>query len=295
MLKDMNEVINFAKGKGKKKIAVVEAASQPVIEGLRLASDIAFPILIGDSNKIEKLVKEMKLEEFEIIHSDFPVDSAYKACELVRENKADFIMKGKIETPQFLRIVLDKERGLRSGKILSHISLIEIPGYHKMIFLSDAGMNIRPDLEMKIKILENCLSVMKNMGYENPKVAFLASIETLHPDMPETVEAAAISKLADRGYFKGAIVDGPLGFDIAASKRAAELKGVKSEVAGDADCWIVPDVASGNILAKALIYFAGAKVGGIVYGAKAPVILLSRSDTPEMKLYSIAFGVAALG
>jgi len=194
-----------------------------------------------------------------------------------------------------LRIVLDKERGLRSGKILSHISLIEIPGYHKMIFLSDAGMNIRPDLEMKIKILENCLSVMKNMGYENPKVAFLASIETIHTDMPETIEAAAISKLADRGYFKGAIVDGPLGFDIAASRKAAELKGVKSEVAGDADCWIVPDVASGNILAKALIYFAGAKVGGIVYGAKAPIILLSRSDTPEMKLYSIAFGVAALG
>ena len=295
MLRDMNEVIDFAKNKGKKKIAVVEAASQPVIEGLKLASDIAFPVLIGNRDKIEKLVKETKLGEFEIVHSDSPLDSAYKGCELVRENKADFIMKGKIETPQFLRTILDKERGLRSGKILSHISLIEIPQYYKMIFLSDAGMNIRPDLEMKIKILENCLSVMKNMGYENPKVAFLASIETIHTDMPETIEAAAISKLADRGYFKGAIVDGPLGFDIVASRKAAELKGVKSEVAGDADCWIVPDVASGNILAKALIYFAGAKVGGIVYGAKAPIILLSRSDTPEMKLYSIAFGVAALG
>ncbi|MEO0258577.1 MAG: phosphate acyltransferase [candidate division WOR-3 bacterium] len=297
MLRNFAQVIELAKSKGKKRIAVVEGASDEIVEGLKLAKELAFPILIGDSEKVKRFVESNSIEEFEIVDSKSPVESAFKACELVKSGNADFVMKGKIDTPTFLRSLLDKERGIRTDKVFSHITLLEIPNYHKLVFLTDAGMNIRPDLKMKINILQNAIDVMKTMGYEEIKVAFLASLETLHEDMPETIEFAAISKLQDRSFFKGVKVylDGPMGFDIAVSKRAGELKGVTSPVSGDADLWIVPDVASGNILAKALIYIAKAKAGGLIYGARVPVVLLSRADEPELKYYSIAFAVAACG
>jgi len=297
MFKTFEEVIQLAKSKGKKRIAVVEGASEEIVEGLKLAKELAYPILIGEEEKIKKFVEANKIDEYEIVDSKNPVESAFKACELIRSGGADFIMKGKIDTPTFLRALLDKEKGIRQDKIFSHITLLEIPNYHKLVFLTDAGMNIRPDLKMKISILQNAIDVMKTLGYQEIKVAFLASLETLHEDMPETIEFAAISKLQDRSFFKGVKVylDGPMGFDIAVSKRAGELKGVTSRVSGDADLWVVPDVASGNILAKALIYIAKAKAGGLIYGAKAPVVLLSRADEPELKYYSIAFAVAACG
>ncbi|MEO0235337.1 MAG: phosphate acyltransferase [candidate division WOR-3 bacterium] len=297
MLRSYFDVIELAKSKGKKRIAVVEGASDEIVEGLKLAKELAFPILIGDSEKVKRFVESNNIEEFEIVDSKSPVESAFKACELVKSGNADFVMKGKIDTPTFLRSLLDKERGIRTDKVFSHITLLEIPNYHKLVFLTDAGMNIRPDLKMKINILQNAIDVMKTMGYEEIKVAFLASLETLHEDMPETIEFAAISKLQDRSFFKGVKVylDGPMGFDIAVSKRAGELKGVTSPVSGDADLWMVPDVASGNILAKALIYIAKAKAGGLIYGARVPVVLLSRADEPELKYYSIAFAVAACG
>lgn len=297
MLRNFAQVIELAKSKGKKRIAVVEGASDEIVEGLKLANELAFPILIGDSEKVKRFVESNNIEEFEIVDSKSPVESAFKACELVKSGNADFVMKGKIDTPTFLRSLLDKERGIRTDKVFSHITLLEIPNYHKLVFLTDAGMNIRPDLKMKISILQNAVDVMKTMGYEEIKVAFLASLETLHEDMPETIEFAAISKLQDRSFFKGVKVylDGPMGFDIAVSKRAGELKGVTSPVSGDADLWMVPDVASGNILAKALIYIAKAKAGGLIYGARVPVVLLSRADEPELKYYSIAFAVAACG
>ncbi len=297
MFKTFEDVIALAKSKGRKRIAVVEGASEEIVEGLKLAKDLAVPILIGDDEKIRKFAETHGISGYEVIPSTSPVESAFKACELVKKGEADFIMKGKIDTPTFLRALLDKEKGIRTEKIFSHITLLEIPNYHKLVFLTDAGMNIRPDLKMKISILQNAIDVMKTMGYNEIKVAFLASLETLHEDMPETIEFAAISKLQDRSFFKGVKVylDGPMGFDIAVSKRAAELKGVTSVVSGDADLWIVPDVASGNILAKALIYIANAKAGGLIYGAKVPVVLLSRADEPELKYYSIAFAVAACG
>jgi phosphate butyryltransferase len=297
MFKTFEDVIALAKSKGRKRIAVVEGASEEIVEGLKLAKDLAVPILIGDDEKIRKFAETHGISGYEVIPSTSPVESAFKACELVKKGEADFIMKGKIDTPTFLRALLDKEKGIRTDKIFSHITLLEIPNYHKLVFLTDAGMNIRPDLKMKISILQNAIDVMKTMGYNEIKVAFLASLETLHEDMPETIEFAAISKLQDRSFFKGVKVylDGPMGFDIAVSKRAAELKGVTSVVSGDADLWMVPDVASGNILAKALIYIAKAKAGGLIYGAKVPVVLLSRADEPELKYYSIAFAVAACG
>ncbi|MDI6850531.1 MAG: bifunctional enoyl-CoA hydratase/phosphate acetyltransferase [bacterium] len=297
MFRTFEDIITLAKSKGRKRIAVVEGVSEEIVEGLKLAKELAFPVLIGDSEKIKKFAESHGIEEYEVVHSHSPVESAFKACELVKDGRADFLMKGKIDTPTFLRSLLDKERGIRTDKIFSHITLMEVPNYHKLVFLTDAGMNIRPDLKMKISILQNAVEIMKTLGYEEIKVAFLASLETLHEDMPETIEFAAISKLQDRSFFKGIKVylDGPMGFDIAISKRAAELKGVTSLVSGDADLWMVPDVASGNILAKALIYIAKAKAGGLIYGAKVPVVLLSRADEPELKYYSIAFAVAACG
>ncbi len=296
MLRTMDELIELAKSKGKKKIAVVYPVSKAVIEGLKMSEELAYPVLFGDTRIIKEIAEEVGLEDFDVYHTETPQDAAFEAIRFVREGRADFLMKGKISTPDFLRAVLDKEHGLRSGKLLSHIAVQEVPGYNRLVFLTDAGMNIRPDLKTKIEILKNVLYVMNNLGYTEIKAAGLASIEQVSENMPETIDYAAISKMAERGSFgRGFFFDGPLGFDIVASKEAAMMKGVSSLVSEEADVWLCPDVASGNILSKALIYFAGAKVGGIVAGAKAPIILLSRSDTPDRKLYSIAFGIAALG
>ncbi len=296
MIKSMDELIDFAKKKGKKRIGVVYPMSKEVIEGLKMSKELAYPVLFGQSEVIKRLADEVGLEDYEVYHAETPQDAAYLAISFVKEKKADFLMKGKISTPLFLKTVLDKEKGLRSGKTLSHIAVQEIPNYNRLVFLTDAGMNIRPDLSTKMEILNNAIYVLHNLGYKEIRAAGLASIEQVSEKMPETVDYAVISKMAERGVFgKDFIFDGPLGFDIVASKQAAEIKGISTPVSEEADIWLCPDVASGNILSKALIYFAGAKVGGIIAGASAPIILLSRSDTPERKLYSIAFGIAALG
>jgi len=296
MIKSMNDLIEFARRKGKKRIAVVYPMSKAVMEGLKLSEELAYPVLFGNSEKIKELAEEVELKDFEVYHAETPKEAAYNAISFVREKKADFLMKGKISTPDFLRAVLDKEKGLRSGQILSHIAVQEVPGYERLVFLTDAGMNIRPDLKTKVEIIKNAIGVLKNLGYEEIKAAGLASIEQVSENMPETLDYAVLAKMTDRGVFgKNFVFDGPLGFDIVASREAAEMKGINTPVSQEADIWLCPDVASGNILSKALIYFSGAKVGGIIAGAKAPIILLSRSDTPDRKLYSIAFGIAALG
>ncbi len=296
MIKSMNDLIEFARRKGKKRIAVVYPMSKEVMEGLKLSEDLAYPVLFGNSDRINALASEVNLKDFEVYHAETPKEAAYTAISFVKERKADFLMKGKISTPDFLRAVLDKEKGLRSGQILSHVAVQEVAGYERLVFLTDAGMNIRPDLKTKVEILKNAIGILKNLGYEEIKAAGLASIEQVSENMPETIDYAVLSKMAERGVFgSNFIFDGPLGFDIVASREAAQMKGINTTVSQEADIWLCPDVASGNILSKALIYFAGAKVGGIIAGAKAPIILLSRSDTPDRKLYSIAFGIAALG
>jgi len=293
MLKNMDELLELAKRRGKRRIAVAAAASRNILEGLKLAEDLVHPLLVGDPDTIKQYIDEIGLNA-EIIGARDMRESTYWALELVRKGEADLIMKGKVPTPDFLRAVLDKEKGLRTNRVLSHLTVLGVPRYHKLLFITDAGMNIRPDLEMKTKILRNAFEILFRLGYEQPKAAVLASIEQLHPDMPETLDAAALSKMADRGVFGNALVDGPLAFDLAISRESAEIKGVKSPVAGDADILLVHDVAAGNSLAKSMIYFGGAKAGGIILGAKAPVVLLSRADSPEQKLYSIAFALASL-
>ncbi len=294
MIKTYQELISLSEQKPHpKRIVVPNPAHDTIIEGLKRAEDLASPVLVGDGAAIEELLKKHGLKA-EVVDEPDPKQALYKALEIVHQGGAEMIMKGKDDTPTFMRAMLDKERGLRTGKLLFHITCFEIPGYHKLVFLSDAGLIIRPKLEEKLYMIREITKLLTGkLGYDEVKVALLASLEIPHEDMPETIEAAFIAKLSDRGRLAPAVVDGPLAFDVAMDKAAAEVKKVKSPVAGDADVLLVPDVASGNMLAKALAMFAGAKMGGFIAGGKVPIVLLSRSDTPERKLYSVAFAVAA--
>jgi phosphate butyryltransferase len=198
-----------------------------------------------------------------------------------------------VATSTFLKAVLDKEAGLRTGRLLSHVAIMEMPGYHKIFFLTDGGMCVKPDLSAKIDIINNAVDVAHKLGIEMPKVAVLAAVEVINPEMPETADAAELSKMAERGQIKGCLVDGPLALDLAVSEEAARHKKVKSPVAGDADILVVPEIAAGNILAKGFIYMGNARAAGLIAGAAKPVVMLSRADSKEQKLNSIALGVVS--
>ena len=292
MILNFSELENLARERGRKTIVVPSPETLPIIEGLKKSEEFIKPILVGDAAKIEELLEKVPLENAEIIKAETPEEALTLGLHLVRTGSAELLMKGRMITPDFLKDILHKERGLRTERILSHIAVHGISTYPKMLWLTDAGVNPHPDWEKKVGILKNAVDALHRIGYSKPKVALLASVETVHPELPETMEAAAFAKMAERGGFGEVIMDGPLAFDIAISKEAAELKGIKSEVAGDADLLVVPDVITGNVLSKALIYLAGAKVGGVILGALVPIVLLSRADTPERKYYSIVLAVS---
>jgi len=201
-------------------------------------------------------------------------------------------MKGQVSTSSFLKGVLDREWGLRTGKILSHIAVLEIHNYHKLLFSSDGGMNPKLDLNVRLDIINNAIGAMKALGINCPKIGLVAASETIHPDMPETIDAQKIVGLYKDGKIPGTIIEGPFGFDVAVSKKSAEHKRIASEVAGDVDFLLMPNISAANIWAKGLIYFARAKAAGVVVGASRPVVLLSRADQAETKLNSISLGVA---
>jgi phosphate butyryltransferase len=211
--------------------------------------------------------------------------------QLVSEGRADIAMKGKIETSDFLRAALTRELGLRTGRLFTHVASFEIPGFDRLIFISDAGVVVAPNLEEKVQIVQNAIFVAHALDIELPRVAILAATEVVNPKIPTTLDAANLSKMADRGQIQGGLVDGPLALDNAISPESARIKGIKSEVAGYADILIAPDIEAGNVLAKAITYFAQGKMAGVVVGARCPLILPSRSDTREAKLVSLALGV----
>ncbi len=289
MISNFSELLDSARNKVPKKVAVAVAQNSVVIEALKLARDkeIAAGVLIGD----EKKIVELGGGDFEIIDVEGEYECVLKAAELIREKKADMIMKGYLATPLFLKAILDKERGLRTGRTLSHCAVLEVGSYPKFLLVTDGGMCLRPDLATKLDIMRNAIDLARSLGIEKPKVAILASVEKVDPKLEETVHAARIKELGERGEFPGAVVDGPLALDLAVSKEAALHKKISSPVAGDADILVVPDVSTGNIFAKGLIYLAGAKASGLVLGALCPVVLLSRADSPTTKLNSIALGV----
>ena len=290
MLKNFDEVVERAKKLGKRKLAVANPYEVEDLKAIKRAKDegVIEPIIIGDKEKIEEFLKKGNIEsDMEIVEEK----DYYKAIELsiqfAREGKADLIMKGLVKTPDLLHAVLDKQKGIRKYKLLSHVGVLSCSRYPKFIIMSDGGMVIAPNFDEKVEILKNALIVAKALEIETPKVALLSAIEIVNPKMPSTLDAALIAKMAQRRQIKGIIADGPLAFDNAISKWAAEHKGIDSPVAGDADVFIVPNIEAGNIFFKILNYLSDGKSAGVVIGAKVPVVLPSRADTPESKFYSI--------
>jgi phosphate butyryltransferase len=289
------ELLESARAKGPKTIAVAAGhQSEVMLAGLDAeVAGLAEVILVGESDQIRQIAAEegFDISRMEVIHEPRSRDAAWQVMKLVSEGRADIAMKGKVETSDFLRAALSKELGLRTGGLFTHVAAFEIPGFDRLIFISDAGVVVAPDLEQKVQIVQNAIYVAHGLGIGLPRVAVLAATEVVNPKIPTTLDAANLSKMADRGQIQGGLVDGPLALDNAISPESARIKGIKSEVAGYADILIAPDIEAGNVLAKAITYFAQGKMAGVVVGARCPLILPSRSDTREAKLVSLALGV----
>lgn len=292
MGKNFKELFSHLKAIKTKKVAVAVAQDEPVLEAIKLANDrnIVEAILVGDKDKIEKVAEklDMDLNSFQIVHEKDSKKATLKAMELVSTGQADMVMKGLVDTATFLRGVLDKEVGLRTGKLMSHVAVFEIEGIDRLVLLTDAAFNTYPDLKAKAQIINNSVMVAKACGISNPRVAPICAVEVVNPDMPATVDASLLSKMNDRGQIKGCIVDGPLALDNALSEEAAHHKGIKGEVAGKADILLFPNIEAANVMYKALTYTAKTRNGGILVGTSAPVILTSRADSCETKVNSIA-------
>ena len=289
------ELLEEAQARGPKTVAVAAGhQSEVMLAGLDAeVAGLAEVILVGDSNKIHQIAEDegFDISRMAIVHAPQPREAAWQVMQLVSEGKADIAMKGKVETSDFLRAALSKELGLRIGRLFTHVAAFEIPGFDRLILISDAGVVVAPDLEQKVQIVQNAIHVAHSLGVSRPRVAILAATEVVNPKVPTTLDAANLSKMADRGQITGGLVDGPLALDNAISPESAQIKGIRSDVAGYADILIAPDIEAGNVLAKAITYFAEGKMAGVVVGARCPLILPSRSDPRENKLMSLALGV----
>ena len=279
-----------------KDLAVAVAEDHTVLEAVAEAvgRNMVRAILVGNEMAIRATAEEHKINlgESTVVHERDPIRAAATATAMVSRGDADILMKGHIHTDDFLRAVLDKEKGLRAGSIMSHVYIVEHPSREQFLFLSDGAMNIAPDLATKAAIILNAVHVAHCFGVEEPKVAVLAAIELVNPAMPATIDAATLHIMGERGQFSPkCIIDGPFGFDNAINPWAAEHKKIGGPVAGRADVLIVPDIEAGNMLAKSFVYMAGLTVAGLVVGAKAPIVLTSRADNAAAKLASIACAV----
>ncbi len=290
----LNELLTLKHEKPMKLVVVAchdEEVLAAVLESKRLG--IAEPILIGDKEKTIEIAKEkgLDIDSYTIIDEKDLNMAAEIGVKMVSSGEAHFIMKGLVDTSILLKAVLNKEWGLRTDSLLSHVMLYDIPNYSKLIYLTDGGMNLQPTLEDKVKIIENAATVAKALGKKEVKVACLAAKEKLDPKMIATVDASELKKRYEEGKFsEGTVVDGPMALDLAVSSSSAEIKGYKSAVAGNADVLLVPNIEMGNGIGKSITYFAGGKSAGVVMGAKVPIVLVSRADDHEAKLYSIALG-----
>lgn len=282
----------------KKRVAVIAAHDEHTLEAVMnaYARGIALPILIGDANKIQTILEKLHFPlngEIAIIPSENDESSAEKGVELIHQGLADIIMKGKIQTADLLKAVVNTEKGLRTERIMSHFVINEIPNYHKLVVLTDGGMVMYPDLEQKKEILANATQFLNNLGYEKPKVAVLAAVEIINKKMPETIDAAALKEMNKTGEISDCIIEGPISYDLAISSEAAMAKGFDSPVAGDADILLVPNITAGNILGKSLLFSGKARMAGLILGAKVPIVLTSRGATSEEKYLSLVISAAA--
>ncbi len=298
MITSFQELVESVKGRPKKTIAVAMAESEDVLKGISEAHEegLADAVLVGNKKKIIEIAEKenIDLSYFDIINTNSESQAVIRSIQLIRERLADTLMKGNCSTATLLKGILDKEHGIRSGKLLSHVAVFELKLYHKLLFMSDGGMNIRPNTEEKIAIINNAVQTVRQFGIRKPKVAMITAIEKVnYQAMPCTVDAAIIAKMAERGQIQNCTIDGPLALDNAISKKACEIKGIKSPIGGESDILIMPDIEAGNVFYKSVNFFAQCRVAGIVVGAQAPVVVTSRADTKETKFYSIALAMQA--
>ncbi|MDI3546705.1 MAG: phosphate butyryltransferase [Halanaerobiales bacterium] len=291
MFKNIEEIIEEAKKTPPLRLAVAAAGDPLVLKSLQQAQQrgLVKPVLIGERQRIEEVLKDLDYDfNGEIIATGSNRESARVAMELIAAGRADLPMKGLLSTKAILKAMLAEEYGLRQGRLLSLVTLIYLDKEKRLILMTDGGMNIAPNLEEKVEIINNAVEVARALGFEKPRVAPLAAVEKVNPAMPATLDAAILSKMADRGQIKNAIIDGPLALDNAISIEAARHKGIDSPVAGRADILLVPDIEAGNILYKSLVFYSGLKAASLVYGARVPLVITSRADRVETKLNSIA-------
>ncbi len=286
-------MLELAREKGPRRCVVACAEDCATLEALREAEaeGIAGGVLYGDEQRIATICRSLKVDvgRFEVHNTSSPGEAVSGAVRDVARN-GDFLMKGQVETSLFLHGVLDEELGLRGDRILSHVAYLELPSYHKTLAITDGGINAELDLARKIDIVRNAVELSHRLGNPRPKVALLSAVEKIKLQIAETLDWAIITRMGEQGEFGEAVIEGPLAVDVALSKAASQTKKVASEVSGEVDVLVVPTMATGNILAKGLQYLGGARACGIVVGAKRPIVMLSRADTPETKLYSMAMG-----
>lgn len=282
-------------------VAVASAADVEVLKAVHSAikKDLASFMLFDEEDRLHEIIEKrfpdlLNNAKISICHVENQVVAATSAVKAISNGTANVLMKGNVATATILKAVLNKEYGLRTDNILSHVAVFEVPGYDRLLFITDAGMNIAPDLGAKAQIIQNAVKTAHSCGISKPIVAPLAAVETVNPAMVPTTDAASLVVMNRRGQITGCIIDGPLALDNAVSENAAAQKGITGETAGKADILVVPDIEAGNILYKSLMYFANAKVGAIIQGAKAPIVLTSRADSAESKLYSLALAIVSI-
>jgi phosphate butyryltransferase len=295
-MKHLSEIVAMAKIKGIRRLIVAAADDDTVLKAIKevVHEGYIVPILVGNKANILKIASEIKfnLSHIEIIDESDPTVIAYKSVSLITDGKGDILMKGFIATGTLLKAAVDKEKGLRKNNIISHFTLFESKHYHKLLGVTDVAMNIAPNLDEKIHILNNAVEVMHKLGINNPKVAIVTPVETVNEKIESTVHAAILTVMNKREQISGCIVDGPLAFDNAISFEATKHKKIISEVAGDADIILVPNLDSGNILYKSLLFMGEALSAAIITGAKVPIVLTSRAASEHSKIVSIALAAS---
>jgi len=290
LIKDFDDLLRKAKDAGTFVVSVAQAEDEEVLKAVKIAEDMGliYPILVGDKFKIENIAKCVGLKKYEIVHNDNPEEIALEAVKVVSSGNAQILMKGLVNTSTYLRAVLNKEYGLRTGRLLSLLAVYELPGYHKLLYCTDSGVNVSPNLEQKRDILMNSLLAMKNIGLSMPNVAVLTSNENVDPKIPSTVDAAELVNMVNNNIIPSCTIEGPIAFDVAFDAHAAKHKGIDSRISGDVDLLMFPNIETGNVLGKSWLHFNKAKWAGIILGTSSPVILGSRSDTADVKINSIA-------
>ncbi|MDL2235317.1 phosphate butyryltransferase [Christensenellaceae bacterium OttesenSCG-928-L17] len=295
-IKNFDELIERVKGGKKRTVALVEAHDEHALEAVIQARDIVNAILVGDPAKIKEALAALghTADEFEIVEVPEGMHPSVCAANLIHEGRADFLMKGKIMTGDLLKGVLSPEANLRSGGLMSHVNMIELPGYHKLICVTDGGMVTYPDLEKKKHVVENVVKFFHGLGYEKPTVAALCAVETVNPKMQDTVDAAALKEMSLSGELPSCYVEGPISYDLAMVPELSEVKGYNCPHVGDFDILFVPEIVVGNVLGKCLVYTAGGRMAGLIQGCKVPIVLTSRGSSAEEKYYSLALGAGCV-